>query len=134
MTKKILLVDDDTDLLEQNRAVLEAEGYKVEKAYNGAEGLEAFKKFKPHLAVIDLNMETVDAGFILCHKIRSLPDGKNVIIYILTSASKETGYRFSVTTGEEKSWIEADGYLDKPIKPSDLASFVKNKIFHKNIH
>ena len=131
MTKKILLVDDDADLVEQNQAVLEANGYLVEAGYDSKEGLDKFKSFKPDVAILDLNMETQDAGFILCHRIRQLEEGKDVKIFILTSASKDTGYRFSVNSGEEKEWIKADGYLDKPIKPTDLAEFIKLKVFHE---
>ncbi|MCK5076953.1 MAG: response regulator, partial [Calditrichia bacterium] len=123
--------DDDADLIEQNQAVLEAAGYNIEVGYDSKEGLEKFKSFKPDVAIIDLNMETHDSGFILCHRIRSLDEGKDVKIFILTSASKDTGYRFSVNSGEEKKWIKADGYLDKPIKPTDLAEFIKQKVFHE---
>lgn len=134
MSKKILLVDDDMDLIEQYRSVLEGNGYQVETAYDSQEGYEKFMKFRPDLAILDLAMETFDAGFVLAHKIRRLEEGKKTIIYILTSAGKDTDFRFSVETSEERSWIKADGYLEKPIRPHDLLAFIRQKIFHEKDH
>ncbi|GAB4170217.1 MAG: hypothetical protein Kow00108_04170 [Calditrichia bacterium] len=131
MKHKIMLVDDDIDLTEQYKIVLEQAGYEVQVAHSGAEGYELFKEFKPEVAIVDLAMETFDAGFILTHRMRKTEHGKNCQIFILTSAGMDTDFRFSVNTDEEKRWIKANGYLDKPVRPGDLLNYIQKKIFHE---
>ena len=81
--KKILLVDDDLDLLEQNKILIESKGYEVITANSGKEGWEIFKKVKPDACVVDLIMEEHDSGFILCYKIKRDEYGKNIPVFIL---------------------------------------------------
>ena len=115
MKKKILLVDDDLDLLEQNKLLIESKGYEVITANSGKEGWEVFKKSKPDACVVDLIMEEHDSGFILCYKIKKDENGKNIPVFILTSATYDTGFKFDASTSEEKEWIKADGLLNKPV-------------------
>lgn len=113
--KKILLVDDDLDLLEQNKILLESRGYEVLTAFNSKEGWEVFKKTKPDACVIDLIMEEYDSGFVLCHRIKKDEHGKNIPVFILTSATYDTGFKFGASTSEEKEWINADELINKPV-------------------
>lgn len=118
--KKILLVDDDIDLLEQNKAIMESRGFEVITAESGKEGFEVFRNENPQACVVDLMMEEPDAGFILCYKIKKTEVGKRVPVFILTSATYETGFKFSASTEEEKEWIKADGILNKPVVADEL--------------
>lgn len=129
MSKKILMVDDDVDIIEQYRPALEKAGYMVEAGHDSVEGFEKFKEFQPDVVFVDLAMEHFDSGFVLCHRIKSTEEGKKTPVYILTSAGHETGFRFSTDTSEEKRWIKADGYLEKPIPAADLIQFLKEKVF-----
>ncbi len=113
--KRILLVDDDTDLLEQHKMLMEMKGVEVITAETAKEGFEKFEESKPDAVIVDLIMEHNDSGFILCHKIKNTLLGKRIPVYILTSSAYETGYKFSVTTEEEREWIKSDGILYKPI-------------------
>jgi CheY-like chemotaxis protein len=115
MKKKILLVDDDLDLLEQNKLLIESKGYEVIIANSGKEGFETFKKVKPDACVVDLIMEEHDSGFILCYRIKKDDHGKNIPVFILTSATYDTGFKFGASTTEEKEWIKADALLNKPV-------------------
>ena len=114
-TKKILLVDDDLDLLEQNKLLIESKGYEVITANSGKEGFEVFKKSKPDACVVDLIMEEHDSGFILCYRIKRDDYGKTIPVFILTSATYDTGFKFGASTSEEKEWIKADALLNKPV-------------------
>ena len=114
-TKKILLVDDDLDLLEQNKLLIESKGYEVITANSGKEGFEVFKKTKPDACVVDLIMEEHDSGFILCYRIKNDEHGKSIPVFILTSATYDTGFKFGASTSEEKEWIKADALLNKPV-------------------
>ncbi len=118
--KKILLVDDDIDLLEQHKTILQAKGFKIVTADNVEDGWNVFKKEKPDAAVIDLIMEEHDSGFILCHRIKRDQYGKNIPVFILTSATYVTGFKFGTSTSEEKEWIKADALLNKPIVEEEL--------------
>jgi len=113
--KKILLVDDDLDLLEQNKMLIESKGYEVITANSGKEGFEVFKKSKPDACVVDLIMEEHDSGFVLCYRIKRDDYGKNIPVFILTSATYDTGFKFGASTSEEKEWIKADALLNKPV-------------------
>ncbi|MBN1478738.1 response regulator [candidate division KSB1 bacterium] len=127
--KKILMVDDDVDLIEQFKPVFEQAGYEFAAAYNSREGLETFKKFEPDAMIVDLSMEHFDSGFVLCHRIKATERGQAIPVIIMTSAGQDTGYRFGTDTAEEKNWIKADDYLEKPISPRDLVQYLGEKIF-----
>jgi len=126
--KKILLVDDDIDLLDQNKIMLESRGFNVITAESGEEGWKVFQKENPDAAIIDLIMEQMDAGFVLCHRIKKHVKGKNIPVYILTSATYDTGFKFSTATAEEREWIKADGILNKPVVVEELISKLESFI------
>jgi DNA-binding response OmpR family regulator len=120
--KKILLVDDDLDLLEQNKILLESKGFKVVTAEGSKKGWEVFKQEQPDAAILDLIMEEHDSGFILSYKIKKDEHGKNIPVFILTSATYVTGFKFGASTEEEKEWLKCDGILNKPIMIDDLVN------------
>lgn len=118
--KKILVVDDDIDLLEQHKLLLEAKGLKVITAENQEQGWNLFKSEKPDAVILDLIMEEHDTGFILAHRIKKEERGKKIPVFILTSATYLTGYKFSVNSPEEQEWINCDGIFNKPIVEEEL--------------
>lgn len=118
--KKILLVDDDIDLLEQNKILIESKGYKVITAEDGKTAWELFKKEKPDAVILDLIMEEHDSGFILSYKIKKDEAGKNTPVFLLTSATYFTGYKFGASTDEEKEWIRCDEVINKPVVIDEL--------------
>ncbi len=124
--KKILLVDDDIDLLEQNKLQLEAKGYEVVIASNADQGWQLFLRENPDAAVVDLIMEEHDSGFILSYKIKKDSHGKNIPVYILTSATYITGYKFGASTDEEKEWIRCDEMINKPVVIEELIQKIEN--------
>jgi CheY-like chemotaxis protein len=134
MSKKVLFVDDDVDLMHMYEPFLKKNGYDVQVAFDSEEGLEKFLAFKPDVVFVDLAMEHFDSGFVLCHKIKQLPESKGTPVVIFTSAGHETGIRFSTQTEEEKKWIKADDYLEKPVSARDLLQYLNEKIFkmHEN--
>jgi CheY-like chemotaxis protein len=114
----ILVADDDPDYLFQTVFSLEKAGYKTIAVESQAEAESVISKFKPSLAIFDLMMESDDSGFILCYKIKKkYPD---VPVILATAVSRETGMSFSLDSGKDKSWIRADRYLEKGIRPEQL--------------
>jgi len=124
--KKILIVDDDPDLLEENKILLESRGYNVYTAEDSKSGWKIFQQSKPDAAVIDLIMEEHDSGFILCHKIKKDEHGKNIPVFLLTSATYITGFKFGSSTSEEKEWIKCDEIINKPIMIDDLVMKIES--------
>jgi CheY-like chemotaxis protein len=121
--KKILVVDDDIDMLEQVAIILRAEGYQVIQAQGQKEGEEALLTTIPDLAVLDLMMENMDSGFVLCHHIKRLFPETPVIL--LTAVKAATGLDFHPQSSEAASWVKADVLLDKPVRPEQLRQEVR---------
>jgi CheY-like chemotaxis protein len=114
----ILVADDDPDYLFQTISSLEKAGYKTVAVESQTEAEAVISRFKPSLAIFDLMMESDDSGFILCYKLkRKYPD---VPVILATAVSHETGMSFSLDSETEKSWIRADRYLEKGIRPEQL--------------
>ena len=116
--KNILVVDDDVDILEQLRLDLERAGYAVTTAESRADAEQLIAQSPPDLAILDLMMESFDAGFVLAHHLKT--KCPKVPVIILTSVTAETRMDFDVTTKDEKSWIRADVLMDKPARPEQL--------------
>ncbi len=114
---KILLVDDEPDILEIVGYNLSNEGYKIITAKNGAEGVKKAKKEKPQLIILDVMMPEMD-GIEACERIRKIPELSDTIITFLTARGED----YSQVAGFDAG---ADDYITKPIKPKVLVSKVK---------
>ena len=114
---KILLVDDDADILEIVGYNLSQEGYQISTAINGRDAIAKAKKVLPHLIIMDVMMPEMD-GMEACENIRKIPELSNVIITFLTARSED----YSQVAGFDAG---ADDYITKPIKQKLLVSKVK---------
>tara|TARA_B100000768_G_scaffold69254_1_gene66623 strand:+ start:10 stop:678 length:669 start_codon:yes stop_codon:yes gene_type:complete len=128
MSYKILLVDDENDILEFLSYNLEKEGFIVSTAINGKLAIQLAKKFKPDLIILDVMMPEMD-GITTCSEIRKIPELENLLILFLTARSEE----YSELAGFDAG---ADDYVTKPIKPKLLISRInallkRNKITKK---
>lgn len=115
---KILLVDNDVDFIDLNKAVLENHGFDVVVAYSGAEGLDRVRFEQPDLIVLDLMMEKHDTGFAFARAMKADPTTKNIPILMLTAVGSETGMDFSQEL--DGYWMKTDDYANKPLLPEDL--------------
>lgn len=115
--QKILLVDDEPDIVEFLSYNLKKEGYQLFSATNGKEAIEVAKKELPDLIILDVMMPDMD-GMETCSEIRSIPELKNVMIAFLTARSED----YSQIAGFD---VGADDYINKPIKPRVLISRIK---------
>jgi two-component system alkaline phosphatase synthesis response regulator PhoP len=114
---KILLVDDEPDVIEIIRYNLEQEGYNVKTASNGKEALQKAQKKTPHLIIMDVMMPEMD-GIEACEELRSDPTFNDTIIMFLTARGEDYSYVAAFDAG-------ADDYVTKPIKPKIIVSKVK---------
>jgi two-component system alkaline phosphatase synthesis response regulator PhoP len=122
VTKKVLIVDDEPDILEIISYNLTKEGYEVLTAKNGIEALEKVPTFKPHLVILDIMMPRM-TGVEVCQALRSKSEYNDTLIIFLTALNDETSQINGLETG-------ADDYVSKPISPKVLVSRV-NAIFRR---
>ncbi len=116
---KIVIVDDDKDIRDSLRAILESSQYTVVTAANKSEGMEKIKAEKPDLALLDVMMETWQDGFEMARELKKDPNFKDMPILMLTGIKDQTGIDFKSTAGDP-TWLPVDGYLEKPVEPNAL--------------
>lgn len=116
--KTILIVDDDEDFRYQLRLMLTKMGFSVKEADCPDAARQELQGFQPDMAIVDLMMDEVDAGFTLCYQIKK--QYPEMPVLLATAVAGETGLEFDAQTEEEKSWIKADAFLNKPIRPEQL--------------
>lgn len=122
---KILVVDDEEDILEFLGYNLRAEGYEVIVADNGLLAIELAKKHEPSLIILDVQMPNMD-GITTCEKIREIPSLSETVVTFLTARSED----YSQIAGFEAG---ADDYITKPIRPKVLISRVKALLKRRGI-
>ncbi len=120
---KILIVDDEPDILELIEYTLNKEGYQVATASNGKEAIDEARKFLPDLIILDMMMPKMD-GIEACRVLRAMPQFKNTFMVFLTARSEEYAEIAGFNVG-------ADDYIAKPIKPRALLSRI-NAILRRN--
>jgi DNA-binding response OmpR family regulator len=127
---KILLVDDDPDILDALSIILESQGYQVITARDGMEGLASLKAEKPDLMILDLLMPRMD-GFAVCKELKDPRWSKyvDVPIVILTSVREEASRRrYELETGIA---LDVDDYIEKPVSPDILLKRVEKLLKKK---
>lgn len=121
--KTVLIADDDMDSLAQLTIQMKNMGMIVLAAESQKEAEEIMEKTKPDLAIFDLMMENRDSGFILSYRLKKkYPE---VPVIIATAVTADTGMMFGLESVEEKSWIKADLYLEKGLRPEQLQMEIK---------
>ena len=130
MPQKILIVDDDSDILESLTVILKCRGYQAITARDGIEGVASLKAEKPDLMILDLLMPKMD-GFAVLKELRDprWSEFRDTPILILTSVREEASRRrYELETGQE---LGADDYVEKPVSPDILLERVARLIKRK---
>ncbi|MDG1052357.1 MAG: response regulator transcription factor [Flavobacteriaceae bacterium] len=121
---KILLVDDDPDIIEILRYNLSLAGYQVKSAFNGKEAVKKAKLFLPEIILLDIMMPEMD-GIEACTQIKSLPSLKKTMIIFLSARSEDFTQIAAFDAG-------GDDYISKPVKPKILLRKIRSVV--KRIH
>lgn len=119
--RTILLVDDDRDYVAANKLLLEQAGYAVTVAYDADGGLERARAEKPDVVILDIIMDSPEAGFALCRALRAEESLKGSRLLVLTAVSQ----RFQMAFEPDGMWLPADRVLEKPVDPDVLLAEVK---------
>jgi DNA-binding response OmpR family regulator len=117
---KILVVDDDADIVEATRLFLTKEGHQIEAAYNRQDGLKKAESFHPDLLILDVIMEQPDDGFTIAQELRR--SGSKIPILMLTSVETVSGLAF----GKDSVMVPVDEFQSKPIEPAKLIEKVNH--------
>ncbi len=125
-TKKVLIIDDDIDLVEAMRITLESADFEVVDAQEGNKGIEKAKQENPDIIILDVMMETQDEGFHVAYRLRSDPDTADIPILMLSAVNQETGFGFDKE--KDQDFLPVTEFLEKPIDPDMLIETVKRSL------
>ena len=130
MTNKVLIIDDDDDVVFTMRLPLEAHGYQVFRAADRKEGLQKVKEVEPDIILLDVMMDSMTAGFEVCRTIRNPDPASEYAAYrkipiVMISAIHSTA---SLRFASDKAQLPVDAFVEKPIEPEILLSIVRDHI------
>ncbi len=120
---KIAIIDDDPDIVEANRILLESNGFTVVSAGSVDEAIQVVNTEHPDLIILDVMMQEPDDGFYLANRFRK--NGITTPIIMLTSVSKAIGFNFGAS-----EMVPIDEFMEKPVPPSLLLEKVKHHLEH----
>lgn len=122
---KILIVDDDPDMVEAGRIVLEAQGYVVISAANAAQAMDLLEEARPDLMILDVMMEEPDDGIRMARQVRK--KGWDLPILMLTSINVAMGLRI----GKDDEMVPVDEFQEKPVDPKTLTMKVEQLLANR---
>lgn len=121
--EKVLLIDDEVDFVEINKAALGNKGYDVIAAYNGKEGIEKALKEKPDIIILDVMMTTKTEGFDVARELRKHKEMQKTPIVMLTAIREKMDVKWELKPDEE--WLPVTEFLEKPVAPDKLIAKVE---------
>jgi CheY-like chemotaxis protein len=122
---RILIVDDDADITEAMRIILENKGYTVDAAIDSKDASRHIESHKPDLIILDVMMNTKSEGFDFSRDLKKDPKYRDIPILMLTAIKEKTGIDFKPSAGDE-TWLPVEEFLDKPVKPEQLIEKVES--------
>lgn len=123
--QRILIVDDDVDLSDSLRVILEHAGYDTLAAASRTKGMEKIRTEQPDLIILDVMMETWQDGFEMSRDLKWDPEFKDTPILMLTSIGELTGIEVKSSAGDPV-WLPVDAFLEKPVAPDTLLATVRD--------
>ncbi len=126
MPKKILIIDDDIDLVEAMRMTLEGAGFEVIDAQEGEKGIAKIESENPDLVILDVMMGTQDEGFHVAYQIKNTESMADLPIIMLSAVGQETGFSFDKEKDED--FLPVNEFIEKPVNPAVLIEVVKSNL------
>jgi len=124
--KRILIVDDDQDIVDSVTIMLQSEGYEIVAARSGEDCMKAVEENRPDLILLDIMMEKLTTGLHVGYELRKHPEYKTIPIIIVSGIGEATG--LNIATEKETGYVAADEFLEKPVKPDVLLKKVAELI------
>ncbi|MFA4993077.1 MAG: response regulator [Candidatus Omnitrophota bacterium] len=126
MSKKVLIVDDDSDFVEAISTLLEAKDYEVVSAAEGKTGFSQAKKHLPGLIMLDVMMATKSEGFDVAKQLKNDPATKDIPVVLVTGIKRDMNLPFGFEPDED--WLPVKAVLEKPVKPDLLLKTIEEYI------
>ncbi|MDD5109466.1 MAG: response regulator [Candidatus Omnitrophica bacterium] len=126
MSKKVLIIDDDSDFVEAISTLLEAKGYEVITAPEGKTGVEQAKKQSPGLILLDVMMATKSEGFDVAKQLKDDQKTKNIPVVLVTGIKRDMNLPFGFEPDQD--WLPVKAVLEKPVKPDVLLKAIEENI------
>ena len=120
--KKVIVIDDDVDILEATKLALDSAGYETVTAATGKEGMAKIRQGGIGLIILDVMMARDTEGFQMAHDLKADPELKGIPILMMTSVSAKSGFKFDPKT--DGDYLPVEDYVDKPVDPADLVARV----------
>lgn len=128
MPKKVFIIDDDRDMVESLKMVLEGNGYDVDATYQASDAIDKVRSIKPDLVILDVMFpENPSEGFELARKFHNDPTIREIPIFIVSAINARFNLGFSEKDRDE-SWLPVNHFIEKPIVPETLIKLVKETI------
>jgi len=124
--KKILIVEDEIELADATKALLESEGYAVITAHDGAEGYQAARREKPDLVLLDVMMAHDSEGIEVARQLNEDPETRRIPVILLTGIRKVKNLPFTFEPDED--WLPVKAVVEKPAKPERLLRTVRQAL------
>ena len=126
MANKVLIIDDNEELVDATTNLLEAKGYDVVSAFNGKDGVEKAKAENPDIILLDVMMTTKSEGFDVAREMHKEESLKGTPVIIVTGIRKEMNLSFGFEPDED--WLPVKAVLEKPVKPDVLLKTIEDNI------
>lgn len=127
---KIVVTDDDPEIRDTIRAMLEMRGYMAFTAADRDEGMATIRRERPDLVILDVMMESWQDGFEMSREMRKDPQLRNIPILMLTAVGERTGIDVKSSAGDP-TWLPVDMYLEKPVAPSALFARIEELLLDR---
>ena len=125
MEKKILIIDDNQDYADSIKIILESAKYKVDVATSSDIATKKLEAEAPDLVILDIMMQKGAEGLIISRKLKKDPRLSKVPVIMLTSITKQTGFRFIEKDPRDKRFLPVEEFIEKPVLPNILLNKIK---------
>jgi CheY-like chemotaxis protein len=125
----ILIVEDDADIAEAMRIILEGGGYEVGWAMDSDEAWQKIREKHPELIILDVMMRTPDEGFQLAYQLKNDPRYAPIPVLVITSVAQKTGFSFSPQS--DGDFLPVEGFIEKPVQPQQLLENISRLLADK---
>jgi len=130
MARKVLIIDDDPELVDAASNLLDAQGYRVDSAPNGKIGIAKARELRPDIILLDVMMTRKTEGFEVARELNKDKDLKNIPIIMITGVRKEMSLPFGFEPDD--TWLPVKGVLEKPVKPDVLLKAINDNLPAQN--
>ena len=121
--QKILVIEDDPDIITTVQMMLEPEGFEIIQAHTGSEGISRARLDRPDLILLDLMLERHDTGFTVAKTLKGDPVTRSIPIIMVSSVSERTGFSFDQQS--DGHWMKTNDFLEKPYKREEILKKIR---------